>query len=123
MAKTILIVEDEQPLRDALEDKLKKEGFVALIAKNGLEAVEVATAEKPDLILLDLMMPGKNGLDVLQEIRQNIGIFQTPVIVLTNLEATADIEKALEMGATTYLVKATYSLEEVVGKIKKTLGE
>jgi len=90
-------------------------------AMDGDEGLKLAGAEKPDLILLDLILPKINGFDALEQLKDNLSTKDIPVIVLTNLEGTGDVEKALELGATTYLVKANYTLEEVLQKIKQAL--
>ena len=83
--------------------------------------MKTAQAEKPDLILLDLILPKKDGFAVLQDLKKDETLKSIPVIVLTNLEGTTDVEKVLELGATTYLVKANYDLQEIIFKIKQTL--
>ena len=92
-------------------------------ALDGEIGLKLAKAKKPDLILLDLILPKLSGFEVLKKIKEDKKIKDIPVIVLTNLENMEDIEKAIELGATTYLVKVSYPLEEVVKKIKKALGE
>ena len=102
---------------------LKQEGYEVASALDGETGLRLAKEKKPDLILIDLILPKMNGFDVLKKIKEDPKIKEIPVIVLTNLEGVADVDKAIELGATTYLVKAQYSLEEVVEKIKKTLNE
>ena len=92
-------------------------------AMDGEEGLRLVKLEKPDLILLDLILPKVHGFEVLKQLKDDKETKDIPIIVLTNLEGTGDVEKALELGATTYLVKANYSLEEVLQKIKKALGE
>lgn len=121
--KKILFIEDESALQKTFGDIFNQEGYEMVSAMDGEEALKLVGAEKPDLILLDLILPKIHGFDVLKKLKENPETKDIPVIVLTNLEGTGDVEKALELGATTYLVKANYSLEEVIGKIKKTLGE
>ncbi|MBA7634789.1 Polar-differentiation response regulator DivK [subsurface metagenome] len=123
MPKKILFVEDEPALQKTFGDILKQEGYEMLSALDGQKGLELAKSEKPDLILLDLVLPKMHGFEVLKSLKEDETTQDIPIIVLTNLEAMGDVEKALEMGATTYLVKASYSLEEVVQKIKKALGE
>jgi DNA-binding response OmpR family regulator len=120
MAK-ILFIEDEPTLQKTLGDALTKEGYQIKTAFDGEEGLLVAKEYKPDLILLDLILPKMDGFAVLQELKKDEETKAVPVIVLTNLEGTADVEKVLELGATTYLVKTNYDLKEVVEKIKKTL--
>lgn len=117
----ILFIEDEPTLQKTLGDVLEKEGFEIKTAFDGKEGLEKAKEFKPDLILLDLILPKMDGFAVLREFKKDESLKATPVIVLTNLEGTSDVEKVLELGATTYLVKANYDLKEVVEKIKKTL--
>lgn len=96
----------------------------ALDGEIGLKLAKPETGKKKlDLILLDLILPKVHGFDVLKKLKENEETKDIPIIVLTNLEGINDVEKALELGATTYLVKAQYTLEEVLEKIKKTLGE
>lgn len=121
MSKCVLIMEDEQPLRDALSDKLKAEGFKVVEARNGNEGLELAKSEHPDIILLDIMMPETNGLDVLKELKSNIGLMQIPVLVLTNLPEASAEQEAMKLGAEDYLVKANCPLETLVEKIKTHL--
>ena len=119
----ILFVEDEPTLQKELNEILKQEGFKILAAFDGEEGLKLAREEKPNLILLDLILPKKDGFEVLKELKADEKMKDTPVIVLTNLEGIGDVEKAIELGATTYLVKANYKLEDVVTKIKDFLKE
>jgi len=121
--KKILFIEDESALQETFKNLLGKEGYNVLSAFDGQSGLKLAKEEKPDLILLDLILPKVHGFDVLKELKKSSETKEIPVIVLTNLENPEHIGKVLELGATTYLVKAQYSLEEVLGKIKKTLGE
>ena len=121
--KKILIIEDESALQKTFGDVLGQEGYKIVPALDGESGARLAKTEKPDLILLDLILPKMNGFEVLKKIKEDEETKDIPVIVLTNLEGMGDVEKALELGATTYLVKANYSLEEVIQKIKKSLGE
>ena len=119
--KKILFVEDEPSLQKAVGELLRQEGFQIFSALDGAEGLEIAKKEKPDLILLDLILPKKDGFEVLQELKADNDLKNIPVIILTNLEGTGDVEKAINLGATTYLVKANYELEDVVRKIKEFL--
>jgi len=123
MLKKILFIEDESTLQKTFEDFLKQESYQMISALDGESGLKTAQAEKPDLILLDLVLPKMHGFDVLKKLKADEKTKNIPIIVLTNLEGMGDVEKALELGATTYLVKANYSLEEVVQKVKKALGE
>ena len=123
MPKKILFVEDESALQKTFGDVLVQEGYKVVSALDGEMGLKMAKTEKPDLILLDLILPKMHGFEVLKELKEDETTKDIPIIVLTNLESMGDVEKALELGATTYLVKASYTLEEVVTKIKKALGE
>jgi len=120
--KTILFVEDEFTLQKTLGEVLTKEGYQVISALDGEIGLRMAKEKKPDLILLDLILPKMNGFEVLKKIKEDGEIKDIPIIVLTNLEGMEDIQKALELGAATYLVKANYGLEEVLEKIKKTIS-
>jgi DNA-binding response OmpR family regulator len=117
----ILIVEDEEILLTALSEELKQEGFQVVGAKDGVEGVEMAKSEKPDLILLDLVMPRLDGIGALKEMKADEAIKAIPVVILTNLSDYDKISDALSLGAMDYLVKANYRLEELVNKIKTVL--
>jgi len=119
--KKILFVEDETALQKTMGDVLKKQGYEVVSAFDGEAALNLARKEKPDLILLDLILPKMDGFEVLEHLSKSEETKDIPVIVLTNLERVEDIDRALELGAKTYLVKANYSLEEVVEKIKSLL--
>lgn len=121
MAK-ILFIEDEPNLQKTLNQALRQEGYEIKAAFDGQEGLALAKTQKPDLILLDLILPKMDGFAVLQELKKDPILKDIPVIVLTNLESSVDVERVLELGATTYLVKANYSLEEVVAKIKQALS-
>jgi DNA-binding response OmpR family regulator len=121
--KKILFIEDESALQKTFRDILEKEGYQMISALDGESGLRLAKSEKPDLILLDLILPRKDGFEVLKELKEDETTKGIPVIVLTNLEDIESVEKAIELGATTYLVKAQYSLEEVIQKVKKALGE
>jgi len=121
--KKILIIEDESALQKTLGDSLSQQGYQPISALDGEIGLKLAQSKNPDLILLDLILPKMHGFDVLKKIRENPATKETPVIILTNLESIQELEKAMELGATTYLVKANYSLEELLAKIKQVLSE
>jgi len=125
--KTILFIEDESALQKTFGEILSQEGYEMISALDGeiglRSANPPAGGKKPDLILLDLVLPKVHGFEVLKQLKTDKETEDIPVIVLTNLEGIGDVDKALGLGATTYLVKAQYGLEEVVEKIKKALGE
>ena len=121
--QTILIVEDEQDLREALADKLTREAFTVLEAKNGKEGLNMALAEHPDLILLDIVMPEMDGMTVLRKLREDTWGKTVPVILLTNLSATEEniIEEMVKYAPSHYLVKSDWKIIDVVEKIRETL--
>lgn len=122
MAQSILIVEDELPLRQALKMKLEKEGYKVIEGTNGEEGLELAKTQRPSLILLDIMMPKMNGLDVLKGIKSNAILGSVPVIMLTNLPEESARTKVEELGGSEYLVKSNIPIEELVTKIKGYLA-
>lgn len=117
----ILIVEDEEILLTALSEELKSEGFNIVGAKDGVEGVEKAQVEKPDLILLDLVMPRLDGIGALKQLKEGEQTRDIPVVILTNLSDYDKISDALTLGAMDYLVKANYRLEDLVNKVKTVL--
>lgn len=119
--KKILFIEDDYNLIKSFGEGIKKDNIDFVFALNGEDGVKMAKKEKADLILLDIILPKKSGLDVLKDIKENEEIKNTPVIILTNLEEEKDIEKALSLGANTYLVKANYSLHDIIKKVKEVL--
>jgi len=121
--KKILFIEDESALQRTFGDILKREGYEMISALDGEVGLKLAKTKKPDLILLDLILPKVHGFEVLKELKKTPETKEIPVIVLTNLEEIGDVDKAVELGATTYLIKAQYSLEEIIEKIKKALKE
>lgn len=123
MSKTILFIEDEEALQKSISTVLQKDGYKVLSAMNGETAVKYAREEKYDLVLLDLILPKLNGFEILKELKENEEKKSIPVLIVTNLETSADIQKALDLGATNYLVKSNYDLDEIVKKIKTALGD
>ncbi len=118
---TVLIVEDDKFFVKAFKDKLKREGFNVAIALNGKEAMLRLKEEKPDIVLLDLIMPVKDGFEVLEEMKLSDDLKDIPVIILSVLEQSKDVKKGLELGAVDYLVKGDFSISAVVKKIKEHL--
>lgn len=120
--KKILFIEDEAALQESLGEVLEQEGFDVLRATDGQKGLELAQTKNPDLILLDLILPKMDGFEILKRIKADKNTQLIPVIILTNLENAADIGRALELGATTYLVKANYSLDDVLRKVREAIG-
>ena len=121
--KKIQFIEDESALQKTFGEILRQEGYEMISALDGEIGLRMARSEKPDLILLDLILPKIHGFDVLKELKKDDLTKDIPIIILTNLERVEDVQKAIELGATTYLVKANYTLEEILKKVKKALGE
>ncbi|MDP2934289.1 MAG: response regulator [bacterium] len=119
----ILFVEDEPNLQKMISEVLVQEGYKVFGAADGEEGLAMAKKEEPNLILLDLILPKKDGFEVLKELKADEKTKNIPVIVLTNLEGIGDVEKALTLGATTYLVKANYDLEDVLKTVKSQIKE
>lgn len=120
--KTVLVVDDEKDLRDAIATALTYEGFEVVIAADGEEALLRAEEANPDLILLDILMPKKDGIETLSDIRRTAWGKNTPVIIMTVLDDMTKIAEAIEAGANEYLVKTNIALGAVVQKVKKHLG-
>ncbi len=110
--KRILLIEDEKPLSHALKLKLTHEGYEVVIAENGEEGLEKASAESFDLVLIDIIMPKMDGFTVLAKMKESMGT--TNVIVLSNLGQKEDIEKAKELGVTNYMVKSNTPISRIV---------
>jgi len=119
--KSILFIEDESALQKTFGDLLGTKGYRLISALDGEIGLALAKKEKPDLILLDIVLPKVNGLEVLGKLKDDPETKAIPIVILTNLEGINNVGKALELGATTYLVKAQYSLDEVIEKIEKAL--
>lgn len=119
--KKILFIEDDENLIKSFKGFIENEGFQFFSATDGEKGLESAREIRPDLILLDLILPKKNGFTVLKEVKDDNDLKETPVIILTNLEDEKDIEKTLSLGAYTYLIKANYSLNDIIKKIKEAL--
>ena len=115
------MVEDNIFLRKLYRDKLTRAGFEFVEATNGVEGINKVLTEKPNLVILDLLLPIKNGFDVLSSIKSNPRTKSIPVIILSNLGQEIDIKEALDLGAKEYLVKTEVRLSEVVSRIKKIL--
>ena len=116
------MVEDNIFLRKLYRDKLTRAGFEFIEATNGIEGINKVTTEKPNLIILDLLLPLKNGFDVLSKIKSNPQTKAIPVIILSNLGQEIDIKEAIALGAQEYLIKTEVRLSEVVNRIKRILS-
>lgn len=119
--KKILLIEDDPFLIDIYTTKLKEEKYEVSVAKNGKEAFQILEKEKPDLILLDIVLPYVDGWELLRKIKENKVLKDVKVVILSNLSQKQEIEKGLRMGAEKYLIKAHFTPSQVINEIKKIL--
>jgi len=119
--KRILLAEDDKFLRRAAESKLRQRGFDVRSAVDGDEALALALAEPPDLMLLDLLMPKRDGLQVLQALRASETTRDVPVVILSNSSKELEMQRASSMGAVAYWVKANLSLQDLCERIEQLL--
>ena len=116
--KKIMLVEDDKFLSSLIRAKLEKDGFDIVQAFDGDEAIARVPEEKPDLVILDLIMPKTNGFDVLKAISMMPGFERTPVVVVSNLAQDSDVLKAQQLGAKAYFIKVKISIDDLIGKIE-----
>lgn len=121
MPHKIAIIEDDDFLRSLAVGKLEKAGYQMLAAGNGEEGLKLVQTQKPDLVILDLMLPTMSGFDVLASMKKDPSLANIKVIVFSNLGDEADIKKCNELGARDYLIKANFTLDELVEKIGNAL--
>ena len=119
--KNILLIEDDKFLRELLASKLLSEGYALDTAVDGKEAIEKLSSTNPALVLLDLLLPDINGFEVLEKMRKDEKTKNIPVIVLSNLDQKADLDRASALGVIDFMIKANFSLTEIVARIKKEL--
>jgi len=119
--KTILIIEDDKFLRELIAKKLTDAGYDSSEAADGEEGLKKIKEEKPDLILLDLILPGIDGFEVLSRTREDPALTSIPVIILSNLGQKDDVERGLKLGAIDYLIKAHFTPNEIIEKIANAL--
>ena len=121
-APRILLAEDDRILRKAGETTLKRRGYTVIPAVDGEDALAKAREHKPDLILLDVMMPKLLGFDVLTQLKNDAATRDIPVIMLSNLEQESDIRRAIDGGAISYLVKSNVQLDELADRVAEALS-
>ncbi len=119
--KKLLIIEDDVFIRDIYQIKFEQEGFEVVMAENGVVALEKMETFLPDAILLDIIMPYMDGMEVLQKIKNNQNLKDIPIIMLTNISEKEKVEKAVEEGANDYLIKSHFTPSEVVAKVRTLL--
>jgi DNA-binding response OmpR family regulator len=117
----IVVADDDRMFRKAAETTLRRQGYAVTTASDGEEALQLIRAERPDIIVLDLIMPKLQGFDVLQVLKQDSLTAAIPVIVLSSLTQEQDKQEALDLGAVAYFNKTTFSLSELVKQIENTL--
>ncbi len=122
-AKKVLVVEDEQILLKTIQFTLKDAGYEVLVAMDGEEASSAIAEHRPDIVLLDILLPKKNGMDVLREMRANESTKNIPVLLLTNLSDQESISDGVALGAQGYFVKSDMTLDEIAAKVAETLSE
>ena len=118
----ILFVDDDNFLRKVYQAELEEKGYEVLLAADGQEGLEKAQISDPDLIILDMIMPQKNGFEVLTELQNNPATKNIPVIILSNLGQQDDIKKGLDLGAVDYLIKDNITLATIVDKVSQYLN-
>lgn len=122
MAKKILIIEDEEILTNLLQKKLTREGYEISTAEDGEEGLKEMRETKPDLILLDIIMPKKDGFEVMEEMAKDKELKDIPVIIVSNSGQPVEIERAQKLGAKDWLIKTQFDPKEVIDKVVKVIG-
>ena len=120
--KKILLIEDEELIVTLLQRKLEKEGYQISVARNGVEGMEKMRENKPDLILLDIVMPRMGGFEVLGEMRNEKELRVIPVIIISNSGQPVELDRAKKMGVRNWLIKTEFDPKEVLSKVKKQIG-
>lgn len=120
--KTVLLIEDDEFLAELYATKLNLEGFDVIAAADGKKGLKLALEKRPDVVLLDIILPKMDGFEVLKNLRADAAAKTIPVILLTNLSQKDEVKRGLELGAVDYLIKAHFMPSEVVKKIKTLVG-
>lgn len=121
--KKILLVEDEEIMIDLLQRKLIREGYEVLVARDGEEGLKIMKEAKPDLILLDIIMPKMGGFEVMEEMNKDEELKKIPVIVISNSGQPVELDRAQELGAKDWLIKTEFDPQEVIDKVVKQIGK
>jgi two-component system, OmpR family, alkaline phosphatase synthesis response regulator PhoP len=119
---TVMIIDDDVSLVNVLQDKLFSEGYLVLTAQNGQEGFSLSIKHHPDIILLDILMPKMNGVEMLKKLRADNWGKNVPILLLTNDSNPEHMEETLKLNANDYLIKSDWKLEDVLVKIKETIG-
>ena len=120
--RRVLLIEDEPAIRDIYSTKLRMTGYEVLEARDGLEGLDRALHDRPDIVLLDVLMPEKDGFETLSDLKANASSRDVPVILMTNLNQDFEVKRGMSLGAAAYLVKANTSLDKIVETVEKTLS-
>jgi len=123
MAKKILLIEDEEIMIDLLQRKLTQEGYEISVTRDGEEGLKAMREVKPDLILLDIIMPKMGGFEVMEEMQKDKTLAKIPVIVISNSGQPVEIDRAQKLGAKDWLIKTEFDPQEVVEKVVKQIGK
>jgi len=122
MAKKILLVEDEEIMTNLLQKKLVEEGYNVLTAGDGEEGLKKVKSEKPDIVLLDIVMPKKGGFEVMEEMAKSKELRKIPIIIISNSGQPVELDRAQRLGAKDWLIKTDFDPKEVVEKVVKQIG-
>lgn len=122
MTKKLLVADDEQFISTAYSDGLQRAGFTVLVTHDGAEALEKIKSERPDLVLLDLIMPKMDGFEVLKKVKADPQVKATPIVILTNLSQETDVDEVKKLGAVDFVVKSDISLQDLIAKVSNLLS-
>ncbi len=122
MAKKIILIEDEELMVTLLQRKLTQDGYEVSVARNGEDGLKLMREARPDLVLLDIIMPRKGGFEVMEEMQKDKDLKGIPVIVISNSGQPVEIDRAQKLGAKDWLIKTEFDPQEVVDKVKKQIG-
>ena len=120
--KKIVLVEDDSFMSGILTTHLIGEGFAVVLMADGDQAFDHIATERPSIVLLDIILPGRNGFDILQKLKQDESTKSIPVLILSNLGSKEEIQRGIDLGANGYLVKANSTVEEITGKVQEILS-
>ncbi|MCR4276226.1 MAG: response regulator [Candidatus Parcubacteria bacterium] len=120
--KKIVLVEDDSFMSGILAKHLIGEGFAVVLMTDGDQAFDHIVAEQPSIVLLDIILPGRSGFDILQKLKQDESTKSIPVLILSNLGSKEEIQRGIDLGAEGYLVKANSTVEEITGKVQEILN-
>ena len=123
MAKKILLVEDEDIMLNLLQRKLTQEGYDVFVARDGEEGLKIMREIMPDIVLLDIIMPKKGGIEVMEEMQKEPKLKTLPVIIISNSGQPVELDKAKELGAKDWLIKTEFDPQEVINKVVKQIGK